>query len=68
LDVCKGRPSNVAQDAALRLERKANKAAGLVEGEQDRSDGKEVKCYEVVEGGRRGRTEIPLWYYTRDIL
>jgi hypothetical protein len=58
LDICKGRPSDVAQDAALRLERQANKAAGLVEGEQDRSGGKEVKCYEVVEGGRRGSLQF----------
>ena len=40
LDVCKGRPSDVAQDAALRLECKVNKAAGLVEGEQDGSGGR----------------------------
>jgi hypothetical protein len=32
-----GRPSDVERDAALRLERKVNKAAGVVEGEQDGS-------------------------------
>lgn len=40
LGVCAGRPSDVARDAALRSERKANKAAGLVEGEQDGSGGR----------------------------
>jgi hypothetical protein len=40
LDVCAGRPSDVARDATLRLERKANKAASLVEGEQDGSGGR----------------------------
>ena len=40
LDVCVGRPSDVTRDAELRLERKANKAAGPVEGEQDGSGGR----------------------------
>ena len=40
LDVCAGRPSDVSRDAELRLERKASKAASLVEGEQDGSGGR----------------------------
>jgi hypothetical protein len=53
LVVCAGRPSDVARDAALRLERKANKAAGFAEGEQDGSGGRRSSVMRLL--GRKER-------------